>query len=101
MISQHVLSAGDVAEVLFRGAARLGLPLGSLAVRISGEDYDLQEPPEAASEWIDMLTGLLGGLQERLQAAPNLPERAVVQVRFTPLLYPGCLHAGRSAACMA
>ena len=66
--------------MLFRGAARLSLPLGPLAGRISGEDYDLQEPSDATSEWVDLLSGLLGGLQERLQAAASLPDRAVHQV---------------------
>ena len=70
--------------MLFRGAARLCLPLGPLAARISGEDYALQEPPDATSEWVDLLAGLLGGLQERLQAAAALPEMASIQVGCWP-----------------
>lgn len=81
--SQGCLPAGDVADVIYRSGARLCMPLASLPGHIGAQDYELEEPPEAASRWVEELAGLACALQDRLRAVPALPERAAIQVPLT------------------
>ena len=70
-----------MSECILKAGIRQALPLGPVIQRISAVDYDLEEPAEQASEWVDDLTGHMGSFRDRLSQASSLPEATVSQVR--------------------
>lgn len=77
-----MLSAGDVGECIFKAGVRLALPLAHVVQRIAGVNYDLEEPAEQASEWVEDLCGHIATFRDRLAQASTLPEATVLQVRL-------------------
>ncbi|BDA42201.1 probable Syndetin [Coccomyxa sp. Obi] len=73
--SRTVDAAGDVSECLLRCGARLNFNLASTAGAISGQFWDLSQPPMQASRWVEDVCRQANYFGEKLRQVAGLTEQ--------------------------